>query len=257
MTLRIQLKAIYRATLGTHTGNEGWIGVDPSGKAYHVIVPVDTQIARGVMACNRPTDGTPFGGYSNWIYFRCQPYDSDVEDETLRIEQAKKNLSSILIKLSQYGIDAQPGYDQPVTSQASINTHILAKIKRIFCTRCHRSWIHPHEVLKDPDLWLLNYRADVDDFNNGVYVFQHACGGKVEVPVWVFIKPQVKTKSLAGLQACPGLCYYETSLKPCKATCEGSTYRTVAYKITSRHARRVDSTGPDKNETGGKYNPGG
>lgn len=246
MKLVIQLKSIYRATLGTHTGNEGWIGVEPSGKAYHVIVPVDTQIARGVMACNRPTDGTPFGGYSNWIYFRCQPYDSDVENQAHRIEQAKRNLSSILIKLSQYGIDAQPGHDQPVTSQPSINTHIFDKIKKIFCTTCPKAWNHPHEILNDPDLWLLNYRADVDDFNNGVYVFRHACGGKVEVPVRVFIKPRLRTKSLAGLLACPGLCYYETSLKPCKATCEGSTYRTVAYKITSRQARRVTLKVPEK-----------
>lgn len=239
MNLNIKLSAVQRATLWTHSGNEGWIGVEPFGKAYHVIVPVDVQIARGVMACNKPTDGTPFGGYSNWIYFRCQPYDSDIDNETLRLEQAKKNLSDLLARLAQYGVIAEPEHDHPLPPQLSINTATLDKIKKIFCTKCSRSWTHIYEVLDDPDLRLVGYRANVDDFDEGVYLFQHGCGSTVELPVSVLIKPQRKIKSLASLTACPGLCYYEKILNSCKAFCEGSKYRKVANRLASRHLIRV------------------
>lgn len=71
---RIPIRDIFRATLADNCGNVGFIGLHPQGSEYHVVVPVDYQIARGVMAANRPTDGTPFGGYTGWLYFECEPY---------------------------------------------------------------------------------------------------------------------------------------------------------------------------------------
>ncbi len=74
--LKIRLNDVFRATLAQESGNLGYLGLSPDGSAYHVVVPVDIQIARGVMAGNRPLDGTPFGGYSGWIYYECAPYES-------------------------------------------------------------------------------------------------------------------------------------------------------------------------------------
>ena len=36
------------------------LGFAPDGSSYHVVVPVDARIARGLKAGNRPADGTPF-----------------------------------------------------------------------------------------------------------------------------------------------------------------------------------------------------
>lgn len=105
--IRIKLQDIQRATLPLRSGNEGWIGVAPKGDDYHVVVPVDKQIARGVMACNRPTDGTPFGGYSGWLYFRCPPYeDRDVDEVAEREARIRETAEELLSWLASHGIDA-------------------------------------------------------------------------------------------------------------------------------------------------------
>ncbi|MBU0516329.1 MAG: methylated-DNA--[protein]-cysteine S-methyltransferase [Proteobacteria bacterium] len=82
---------LWRATLADDCGNTGFIGFSPEGDQYHLVVPVDRQIAAGVKAKNRPTDGTPFGGYTGWGYFECAPYqpaprDAEADAEARRAE---------------------------------------------------------------------------------------------------------------------------------------------------------------------------
>jgi hypothetical protein len=106
--LLIKIEDIGRATLPSRSGNEGWIGVSPGGDAYHVVTPVDVQLARGVMACNRPTDGTPFGGYSSWLYFRCEPYEEEgAPEQEARNRQVRKNATDLINWLALYGIVAR------------------------------------------------------------------------------------------------------------------------------------------------------
>jgi hypothetical protein len=106
--LLFKFRDILRATLPVRSGNEGWIGVNPRGDDYHVVVPVDVQISRGVMACNRPTDGTPFGGYVGWRYFRCSPYECEGQGENrFRQEQARKNAYDLIDYLTRHGIVAE------------------------------------------------------------------------------------------------------------------------------------------------------
>ena len=107
--LLIKIEDIRRATLPSRSGNEGWIGVSPRGDAYHVVTPVDVQLARGVMACNRPTDGTPFGGYSSWLYFRCASVTrtKETSEQEALNRQVHKNASDLIDWLALYGIEAQ------------------------------------------------------------------------------------------------------------------------------------------------------
>ncbi len=106
--LLFKFRDILRATLPVRSGNEGWIGVNPRGDDYHVVVPVDVQISRGVMACNRPTDGTPFGGYVGWRYFRCSPYECEGQGENrFRQEQARKNAYDLIDYLTRHAIAAE------------------------------------------------------------------------------------------------------------------------------------------------------
>lgn len=74
--LKVGLGDVFRATMAQESGNVGYLGLAPDGSGYHVVVPVDLQIARGVMACNLPGDGTPFGGYSGWLYYECAPFEA-------------------------------------------------------------------------------------------------------------------------------------------------------------------------------------
>ena len=72
--LPVRRRDLLRATLPEGCGNVGFLGFAPDGSSYHVVVPVDARIARGLRAGNRPADGTPFGGYRGWHYFRCPPF---------------------------------------------------------------------------------------------------------------------------------------------------------------------------------------
>jgi hypothetical protein len=99
--MTIDFNDILRATLDDKCGNEGYVGISPDGQRYHVVVPVDRQIARGIKAGNRPLDGTPFGGYKDWHYFGCLVFPlagrvDPGEIQVLRIAQAQAN--ALLLK---------------------------------------------------------------------------------------------------------------------------------------------------------------
>lgn len=103
LVLRVRRSDICRATLHARSGNTGYLGFAPDGSEYHVVVPVDEQIARGIKAGNRPGDGTPFGGYHKWLYFQCSPHVADSSDA--RAEQAKTNAVVLVAWAAQHNID--------------------------------------------------------------------------------------------------------------------------------------------------------
>jgi hypothetical protein len=101
MPLPIDFNDIIRATLDEDCGNEGYIGIAPDGSRYHVVVPVDRQIARGIKAGNCPQDGTPFGGYKDWAYFCCLGYKRSavyIEAEIQKIRMKQAGINALLFK---------------------------------------------------------------------------------------------------------------------------------------------------------------
>jgi len=88
--LQIKLSDLFRATMAEGCGNEGYIGIAADGSQYHVVVPVDRQIARGLKAWIRTDDGTPFGGYKGWYYFACVPYVTSEQESCERESQLEK-----------------------------------------------------------------------------------------------------------------------------------------------------------------------
>lgn len=92
-------------------------------------MPFDPQISKGVMACNLPTDGTPFGGYTGWVYFRCQPFKVDYEtsEEQERWTQARRNSAELIEFASGYGITVTViediiGGGQSLKTQGSVSS---------------------------------------------------------------------------------------------------------------------------------------
>jgi hypothetical protein len=254
LMLCIKVRDVRRATLPRRSGNEGWIGLSPSGDRYHVVVPVDAQIAKGVMACNWPADGTPFGGYTGWLYFRCEPYDDEgLSEGAGREDCLAANCDRLLKFAASYGIacalGAECGEDPvaqcsrglharlPQRGAASIehNTETTTAASQVAnCGVCGKGWRELKDLLRDPTVRLVRYRVCPDDFSAGTYVFSHGCSGSVEVPVTRFGRCRSASKTLIGTHGCPGLCHYETALEPCSAECEGACYRRIAAKLKSR-----------------------
>jgi hypothetical protein len=263
--LRISFHDILRATLPRRSGNEGWIGVSPLGDEYHVVTPVDTQIARGVMACNRPTDGTPFGGYSGWLYFRCPPYDETTSgtdgDADLRTKAARQTAADLMLRLAAVEIDAGlvedivpmkrrfrvgPAHRERVAEprsevRADGAGSRSAAARAVRCPGCDGKWERIGKFLRDPDVRFLRYRVCTEDFPRGEFLFAHSCGGEVGIPVTRLVRSRFFGRSLAGTHACPGLCYFESSDAPCSARCEGSLYRRVARRLKSRRRPTLGS----------------
>jgi hypothetical protein len=283
--LRIRLQDIQRATLPINSGNEGWIGVSPKGDRYHVVVPVDVQIARGVMACNLPTDGTPFGGYAGWLYFRCPPWEEEgLDAKTIRLEKAGETGDRLIQWLAAYGIQAcletehsgiagvLPDLDRNAKCPGhTVSRSVAGKIGSyprmqagaletagnrgspwsreswarkpdvlsrgpVSCSGCGKQWSGLPVFLRDAEITLKGYRACLEDFSRGRYLFAHVCGHIVEVSVSRFARSIYKGTSLIGSHACPGLCCYEMSLLTCTARCEGAGYRRIARKLKSRRS---------------------
>jgi len=101
--LRLKKSDIFRTTLADDCGNLGYIGFAPDGSDYHVVVPVDLKLARGVKALNEPDDGTPFGGYKGWHYYECRPYDRTGGDAARQM-QVEENAALLKAWLKQLGI---------------------------------------------------------------------------------------------------------------------------------------------------------
>ncbi len=247
--LRVKFSDILRATLYEPCGNRGWLGFSPKGDQYHVVVPVDAQIARGVMACNVPTDGTPFGGYSGWLYYMCPPYDMESGDFSseahARNERARLTAEELPQWLASYQIDVEIVSESDLRSSEHKREEPILPLQgdfrdekkpdkaRVSCALCAGSWAGKGAFLRDLDVKLVLYCPCPDDFQRGMYIFQHCCGGMIRLPVSEFVRNRVQCRSLAGSHACPGLCYYESSWATCSADCEGSLYRRVAVKFRS------------------------
>jgi hypothetical protein len=255
--LCISYHDIQRATLPTRSGNEGWIGVSPDGTAYHVVVPVDRQIAKGVMACNLPKDGTPFGGYSGWLYFPCPNYDDNEfdpnESHTAGVDRVKRTARELSQWLASYDIPAQVEEAAPerrdsaegaahkrsdlskgpATDRSEIETVTTSTSSVVHCPTCGEVWERIGPFLRDTGVAMLRYQVRADDFRLGAFVFTHTCGGSIHVGVRAFGRSKHMGKSLAGTHACPGYCHYESSVAECTAVCEGSVYRRIAKKLKS------------------------
>lgn len=256
--LVVKYTDILRSTLPLNSGNEGWIGVSPTGDDYHVVVPVDVQIARGVMACNMPSDGTPFGGYSGWLYFRCSPYECEKhESHDARLGQVHRNVLALMRFLKGYGIDSEISGESGEGMSDTVRSlrHVEAEdglpgknsfcdgAKTIVCSECQGQWSGVPEFVGDENVEMIGYRAVPEDFRKGYYAFSHHCGNTIHISVDRFSRPRFAGRSLAGSHACPGLCYYEDSLSECFAECEGSTYRRIAGKLMSaRNSRNRGAT---------------
>ena len=112
MILKIDFNDMVRATLDENCGNEGYIGIAPDGSRYHVVVPVDRQIARGIKAGNSPSDETPFGGYKDWHYFCCLGFTrpekvNETEIQKARMKQARVNAQLLKAWAAEMQIEAE------------------------------------------------------------------------------------------------------------------------------------------------------
>lgn len=74
MALLFYLRDVLKATLPQGYGHVGFIGVAPEGREYHVLSPVELDLALGAVVTTGSGDGLTLGGHAHWSYLLCQTY---------------------------------------------------------------------------------------------------------------------------------------------------------------------------------------
>ncbi|MBI5524482.1 MAG: hypothetical protein HY910_17795 [Desulfarculus sp.] len=74
MALRFAMSDLVRATLPQGQGWVGLVGVEPAGRAYHVLAPVDLDLAWGLMRLGLLDQARELGGHPGWRYRLCPAY---------------------------------------------------------------------------------------------------------------------------------------------------------------------------------------
>ncbi|MFH1035476.1 MAG: hypothetical protein V1806_13285 [Pseudomonadota bacterium] len=74
MALRFRLNDLLRATLPQGQGWVGLVGVEPGGRDYHVLAPVELELALGLMRLGWAGQWRALGGRQGWHYRPCRAY---------------------------------------------------------------------------------------------------------------------------------------------------------------------------------------
>ncbi|MFH0959703.1 MAG: hypothetical protein V1897_13475, partial [Pseudomonadota bacterium] len=192
---------------------------------------------------NRPTDGTPFGGYRGWVYLRIRPFGDGLQDpEGARRDHAIKVSRELTKNLGRYGIQSLVEWEQSKPKEVKTIPDGPFLEQSLSCPSCDTTWNKLIDCIKDSDLIFSTYHPCVSDFAEGYFVFKHKCEGLVYIPVSLFVRKRPEDRNLINLNACPGYCHYKDSIQDCLASCEGSRYRRLARKLLQRRS------GPRQNQ---------
>lgn len=74
MALIFRLADLVAATLPQGQGWVGLVGVEPGGRAYHVLAPVDLELAQGLGPAALAGQAQALGGRPGWHYRLCRGY---------------------------------------------------------------------------------------------------------------------------------------------------------------------------------------
>ena len=78
--MRFSMDDLVRATLPSGWGRAGFVGVSPGGESYHVLVPVELDLAADTFRLALEGWAEPMGGRPAWRYHYCRTYDPPPRD---------------------------------------------------------------------------------------------------------------------------------------------------------------------------------
>ena len=80
MGLTFSLDDLVKATLPSGWGQAGFVGVSPKGDSYHVLVPVELDLASETFRMALDGWAEPMGGRPDWRYYYCRTYEPPPRD---------------------------------------------------------------------------------------------------------------------------------------------------------------------------------
>ena len=98
------------------------------------------------------------------------------------------------------------------------------------CESCGTQWPTRDHLLHDPELEIIEYQVDFNDFTAGIFIFHHTCGSNLSLPVRKFnglYEGTVFNVRVKDAEDCPDYCLYRENLEPCEAKCECAYVRNI------------------------------
>jgi len=107
------------------------------------------------------------------------------------------------------------------------------------CKPCGTDWPTRDLFIHDRGVEIVEYRVNFDDITAGVFVFRHACGATLSMPVRDFnglYHGPIFNQRATGTDECPGYCLYKDELRECMVKCECAYVRNIIGIIKSTKA---------------------
>ena len=98
------------------------------------------------------------------------------------------------------------------------------------CSSCGGEWPSRAHFLEDPDMKIIGYQRDFDDFAADTFLFRHTCGATLALVVRHFnglYEGPIFQQRVTGSEERPGYCLYQDRLDKCAARCECAYVRNI------------------------------
>jgi hypothetical protein len=114
-----------------------------------------------------------------------------------------------------------------------INVRRLCHMFKV-CSMCKFDWQNELSFLRDAGVSYYGYQVFTEKLEEGLFLFEHACGTTLSVFVESFLdlyNGPVYEKSLMGTKECPGYCLDEKETRLCVNECNCAHVRHIMQKL--------------------------
>lgn len=109
------------------------------------------------------------------------------------------------------------------------------------CSFCQQLWRNRDSFLKDPEIEIIGYQANIKKPEKGFFLFNHRssdCGTTLSIGVSSFVdfyEGTVYHSNLHGSDGCSELCLHQSVLSECPAECECAYVREVLQILKEKY----------------------
>ena len=110
------------------------------------------------------------------------------------------------------------------------------------CNKCKTEWKSREDFLNDPNIVMIGFMANNDNYKRGAYLFNHilsndSCNSTIGLFVYNFLdmySGKIYDKLKTGTDECSGHCVNIYELENCTANCRNAVARKIMQEILNK-----------------------
>ena len=110
------------------------------------------------------------------------------------------------------------------------------------CGMCKYNWKDRFAFLQDTGVSYYDYQVFTENLEEGLFLFEHACGTTLSELVGTFIdmyNGPIYEKNMMGSEQCPGFCLDEKETRICSNKCSCAHIRHILKELVSQEEHGV------------------